>query len=345
MRILIVKLSSIGDVVHAMPAAAALRRAFPDAHMTWAVERVAAPLLVGSPMLDDVVVLDTRRWRRTLRSAATWRAAAASVRALRRRFDLAFDFQGLLKSAAIMRLSGAAVRIGFATDVLREPASRFAYTRQVAVAAAEHVIRKNLRLAAAGGAAAPERYEFPFPPLDEPAAAVARRLESLGAERFVILNPGGGWVTKLWPAERFAALADIVWDRFGLASVVTCGPGEEALAQAITSGARTGRAAYVPTTLLEFVALARRARLFVGGDTGPLHLAAAAGAPIVGVYGPTEPERNGPFAPQDRTVGRDIPCRVNCHRRTCNQHICMEIPVESVAQAVALRLSQAAQTP
>ncbi len=339
MHILIVKLSSIGDVVHAMPAAAALRRAFPEARLTWVVEKVAAPLLVGAPVLDEVVVLDTRGWRKSLRRAETRAAIADRYRAVRRnRPDVALDFQGLLKSAAVARLSGARERIGFSTDALRERASRFGYTRQIPVDDAKHVIFNNLKLAEAIGAVMPERYEFPFPPFDEPAALVAERLAVQGIERFVILNPGGGWVTKLWPPRDFAALVDHVWEEFGLASVVTCGPGEERMAEAIVGGAKSGKAAFIPTTLPELIALIRQAELFVGGDTGPLHLAAAAGTPIVGIYGPTMPERNGPFNPADVTVGRDIPCRVNCHRRTCDHHICMDIPVERVAEAIRQRM-------
>lgn len=341
MHVLIVKLSSIGDVVHAMPAAAALRRAFPDARLTWVVEKVAASLLVGSPILDDVIVLDTRGWRRSLRNAETRSAIADRYRAVRRHSpDIALDFQGLLKSAAVARLSGAPERIGFSTEALREKASRFGYTRQIPVDDTRHVIYNNLQLAVAVGAAMPARYEFPFPPFEEPAARVTERLAAHDIGRFVILNPGGGWVTKLWRTDDFAALADRVWEAFGLPSVVTCGPGEEQMAAAIVSGAKSGRAVFIPTTLPEFVALVRRAALFVGGDTGPLHLAAAAGTPIVGIYGPTMPERNGPFDPADVTVGRDIPCRVNCHRRTCDVHICMDIPVPVVADAVTRRLKR-----
>lgn len=339
MHILIVKLSSIGDVVHAMPAAAALRRGFPDARLTWVVERVAAPLLVGSPVLDEVVVLDTRGWRKSLRRADTRAAIADRYRAVRRhRPDVALDFQGLLKSAAVARLSGAPERIGFSTDALRERASRFGYTRQIPVDDAKHVIFNNLKLAEAVGAPLPEQYEFPFPPLEEPASRVAERLAVHDIGRFVILNPGGGWVTKLWPPTDFAALADHIWEAYGLSSVVTCGPGEERMAETIVNGSKTGKAVFIPTTLLELIALIRRAELFVGGDTGPLHLAAAAGTPIVGIYGPTMPERNGPFDPADLTVGLDIPCRVNCHRRTCNHHICMDIPVERLAEAVRKRM-------
>jgi heptosyltransferase-1 len=162
--------------------------------------------------------------------------------------------------------------------------------------------------------------------------------------RFAILNPGGGWPTKLWPAERFGELADHLYEQHGVVSYITFGPGEEELAKAVASHSRSGAAQVMASTLKQFVALARRAALFVGGDTGPLHLAAAAGAPVVGIYGPTLPERNGPFNPQDITVGRDLWCRAACHRRTCWHWECMDIPTSVVARAASLRLARASET-
>ncbi|OYT71140.1 MAG: lipopolysaccharide heptosyltransferase I [Chloracidobacterium sp. CP2_5A] len=340
MHILIVKLSSIGDVVHAMPAVAALRRAFPAARLTWAVERLAAPLLLGAPGLDDVVVLDTRRWRRQWRAWDTYRQVAASLAQLRAfPVDVALDFQGLMKSAAVAWYSRARRRIGFATEALREKPGRFAYTEQVAVDRREHVIQSNLRLAATLGAPLPETYEFWLPPLEAEQARIAGQLAAHGvAGAFALLNPGGGWVTKRWPPADFGRLADILWQRHGLASVVSYGPGEEPLAKAIRDATQRAPVASFPTTLREYLALAKRATVFVGGDTGPLHLAAAAGTPIVGLYGPTAAERNGPFSRHDQVVGLDLPCRADCHRRTCQQHICMTMSVALVAQAVEARL-------
>ncbi|HKP13714.1 MAG TPA: glycosyltransferase family 9 protein, partial [Blastocatellia bacterium] len=154
---------------------------------------------------------------------------------------------------------------------------------------------------------------------------------------------GGGWRTKLWPAERFGELADHLHEQHGLISYVTFGPGEEGLAQRVAESARSGAAQVIASTLKQFVALSRRAALFVGGDTGPLHLAAAAGAPVVGIYGPTSPERNGPFDPRDITVGRDLWCRADCHRRRCSHWECMDIPLSAVARAAAIRLTGAGE--
>ncbi|MFQ3640398.1 MAG: lipopolysaccharide heptosyltransferase I [Chloracidobacterium sp.] len=340
MHILVVKLSSIGDVVHAMPAVAALRHAFPSARLTWVVEQGAAPLLLGAPGLDEVIVLDTRRWRRQWRAPEVYRQITACLAQLRQpAVDVALDFQGLMKSAVVAWCAGARRRIGFATEALREAMSRFAYTEQVAVNRREHVILANLRLVAALGVPRPETYEFLLPPLADESARVAAQLIAQGVTgRFVLLNPGGGWVTKRWPPADFGQLADVLWERYQLASVVSYGPGEEPLVSEIRAVARCAPVVSFPTTLREYLALAQRAAVFVGGDTGPLHLAAAVGTPIVGLYGPTAAERNGPFAPDDQVVGLDLPCRVDCHRRTCQQHVCMNIAVQRVAQAVEARL-------
>jgi len=340
-HILIVKLSSIGDVVHTMPAAAALRRAFPTARLTWVVERVAAPLLLGAPGLDEVIVLDTRGWRQQWHRWDTLRQATACLaRLCQHPVDVALDFQGLIKSAAVAWYSRARRRIGFATDALREPMSRLAYTEQVAVAPSEHVIRTNLRLVEALGVALPEVYEFWLPPLEDEAAYVSRQLAQHGITgRFALLNPGGGWVTKRWPAANFGHLAELLWRQHGLASVVTYGPGEAWMVEQIRAVVQTAPVVSFPTNLREYLALARRATVFVGGDTGPLHLATAVGTPIIGLYGPTSAERNGPFAATDRVISLDIPCRRNCYRRTCREHICMDISVALVAQAVEKRLT------
>jgi ADP-heptose:LPS heptosyltransferase len=158
--------------------------------------------------------------------------------------------------------------------------------------------------------------------------------------RAAIINPGGGWATKLWAARRYGELADWLWNDCEIESFVTYGAGEEALAREVVSSSRSGMCQALPSTLKQFVALARRAKLFVGGDTGPLHLAAASGTPIVGLYGPTSPERNGPFNTSDITVGRNLWCRTGCYRRKCWHWECMEIPIDEVKQAIRDRLAR-----
>lgn len=353
MRILLVKLSAIGDVVHTLPAAAYLRRVLPDANLSWAVERRAAAILKDSPVIDRLLELDSRALR-NLRFAANPFAAVreqlAPEQSADARFDIAIDFQGLLKSALVAYSVSATRRVGFETAELREPLSRHLLTEQVKTASIAHVIDKNLALAravaatisgetaSADGATSDTRYEFPIAVSPADDEQVEQRLDGR-FQRFAILNPGGGWATKLWGAANFGALADCLWQQHRLPSLVTYGPGEEALAEAVKAASRENAAQPFASTLKQFVALARRAALFVGGDTGPLHLAAACQTPIVGLYGPTAPQRNGPFAQQDLTVGRDLWCRDRCHRRRCWHWECMAIPVETVMQAVAARLS------
>jgi ADP-heptose:LPS heptosyltransferase len=221
-------------------------------------------------------------------------------------------------------------------------------TEQVETSELIHVIDKNLALArealdrnVADKTEIP-RHEYEFPialsPDDE------RYVEGLIDNHpgpFAIINQGGGWPTKLWSSRRYAELADWLWSECSMRSFVTYGPGEEALAQNVASASKSGAVKPVPSTLKQFVALARRASLFVGGDTGPLHLAAASKTPIVGLYGPTSPERNGPFDPQDVTVGRNLWCRPDCHRRSCWHWECMDIPTSEVKRAVLKRLSTA----
>ena len=346
MRILFVKLSSIGDVVHALPALAAVRRAVPGAEISWVVERGAAEILRDNPLVNTLIEVDTKGLRRWPMSGETLPATRRQLRRLRASpFDLAIDFQGLLKSALIARLSGAPRRVGFARTHLREPASRFLLTKTVDVPARSHVIRKNMALAAGAlGLRLPagaDEFEFPVAVSREHEREADALVQNVG-QRFAILNPGGGWPTKLWDAARFGALADSLSLDFGLRSIVTHGPGERELAERAAASSRTGAALVASPSLKGFFALARRAAVYVGGDTGPTHLAVAAGAPVVGLFGPTEWWRNGSPRAEDLCVERDdIGCRADCHRRACSQWVCMDIEVGRVAEAVGERLRRA----
>jgi lipopolysaccharide heptosyltransferase I len=355
MRIIIVKLSSIGDVAHTLPAAAALRRALPAARIAWVVERRASAILKGSPVIDELIEIDTRAWRASLVNSATVAQIREKLASIRNpnegaRADVAIDFQGLIKSGLVAKATGALRRIGFEARELRERASQFFLTEQIETSQFKHVIDKNLALANAvicdAGAAleesnnlSPARYEFPIAVSAEDERYIDEAINMRGG-RFAIINPGGGWPTKLWPASAYGQLADWLSAKHDLISFVTYGPGEESLAQTVASNSQSGAARPLATTLKQFIALARRAVLFIGGDTGPLHLAAASGTPIVGIYGPTSSERNGPFDKRDVTVGRELWCRADCHRRSCWHWECMDIPVSAVAHAVSTRLAK-----
>jgi lipopolysaccharide heptosyltransferase I len=348
MHILIVKLGSIGDIVHALPSLAAIKRALPRAHVSWVVEKRAAEILRDNPFLDRLIEVDTKALRRVPVSGETLLAPRQQLRRLRASaFDVAIDFQGLLKSSFIALLSGAPRRYGFAPGALREPASRFLLTNTVRVPLrGTHIIHKNLALVAGAlGIEVPtdaKDFEFPM------AVGIEHKREAeeftRGTEgQFAILNPGGNWVTKLWSAARFGALADELWTHHNLHTLVTYGPGERELAEAVVSASRTGQTKAANPTLKGFYALARCASIYVGGDTGPTHLAVAAGAPVVGLFGPTEWWRNGSPRAEDICVERnDINCRVDCHRRVCSQWICMDIEVERVLSAVSERLRRSA---
>ncbi|HMG34493.1 MAG TPA: glycosyltransferase family 9 protein [Blastocatellia bacterium] len=349
MKLLVIKLSSIGDVVHALPAVSLIRRELPNAEISWIVERRASDVLVGSPVIDDLIVIDSRSWRAQPFSPATIEDYKSCRRRLGTGFDVAIDFQGLLKSGIVASFSGATRRIGFETSELRESVSRYWLTEQVTTSQCQHVIQKNCALARAAlnqSDTAPlsestllGNYEFPIALSRDDELYAGQIREQMGGA-FAILNPGGGWPTKLWAAQNYGALADRLWTERSLPSIVTYGPGEELLARTVADSSNSGRCTPVPSTLKQFVALSRQASVFVGGDTGPLHLAAAAGTPIVGLYGPTASARNGPFHPDDITVSRDLWCRANCHRRKCWHWECMDIRVDSVAAAVADRLDR-----
>jgi heptosyltransferase I len=353
MLILLVKLSSIGDVVHTLPAAALLRQALPDARISWVVDRRASALIKESPVIDQLIEVDTRAWRHDIFRTSAIRNVRSQLSQLRQasngtgQADIALDFQGLMKSGLVAFASRAKRRIGFETGDLREKASKLFLTEQAKTSHLMHVIDKNLALARAAipeSVAKPTRhqtdpsaYEFPISVSAEDERYAEGTTE--GHSRFAIINPGGGWATKLWTPELYAALADWLWEESGVSSFVTYGPSEEALAQAVVSSARSPSVRPIASTLKQFVAIARRAALFVGGDTGPLHLAAASGTPIVGLYGPTSPIRNGPFNPRDITVGRDLWCRPDCHRRRCWHWECMDISLSDVKRAVVRRLA------
>lgn len=333
MKALVVRLSSIGDVVHTLPCLDALHRAGHSAG--WLAEAPSRDLLAGHPLLTCRVEPPRSR-------AFRFGPARDAVAALRREhFDIALDFQGLWKSAAWARLSGARRVRGYAGRFRREPASacligeRFDQPDD-----AVHVIDKNLALLRGIGIDAVGSREFSLPTTSSAAERVARGLSELRVERFALLNPAGGWKSKLWPPECYGRLARGLQER-GVASVVSWGPGEQALAGEVVDASGGVARLSFPTTLSEFAELARRAALIVAADTGPLHIACAVGAPAVGLYGPTDPARNGPFSVEDEVVRRAPPC-APCHKRSCAVHanIMSQIPGDEVLAAAERRLGR-----
>jgi lipopolysaccharide heptosyltransferase I len=307
-RVALVKLSSLGDVVHALPVAASLRAARPRARLLWIVERREAAVLRDHPDLDEVIVADTRGWRRA-RGPAALRAALADVIALRRRLrqariDVAIDLQGLIKSGAVARASGAPLRIGFAAGWGREPLSAlFTNRRVLPPPSARHVIGQYLALLAPLGIET-RTLEFRLPSAPAAEARMEEWLATAGLKphrRLVVLNPGAGREAKRWPIGHFAILARRLAHEAAAQVVVSWGPGEEPAARAIVRDAPPALLA-PPTDLDALLALLRRASVVVAGDTGPLHMAAALGTPCVGLYGPTSAVRNGPYGAGQRAL-------------------------------------------
>lgn len=341
MHFLVVKLSAIGDVVHTLPAIAALRNAYPESRITWIAEKAAANILLGNKTIDELIVIDTKKWRKNFWQPKIWKEVIQTIRKVRNiPIDIAFDFQGLLKSGLITILSGSKKRLGFSDNGLREKASRLFLSDQINIDDKVHIIEKNLELVRSLGIEA-KTYEFPFGLSENEESYIDGLLAKYKLKEFAIINPGGGWPTKIWSPKRFGELSDWLWENYQLASLVTFGPGEEALADAVVSSASLGKVYKATTNLKQFITLAKRATIFIGGDTGPLHLAAAAGTPIVGIYGPTLATRNGPFNAKDITIGLDLSCRIECHRRKCpTKNECMDISVEMVANGIEKRLEK-----
>lgn len=333
MRILIVRLSSLGDIIHALPVAAAVRRTFPEAQIDWVVDERYRDILDLVPVIDRAIVLR----RRAVSSLGAIRSLVREVR--QGRYDVAMDVQGLVKSAVVARLSGAPRIIGFSKAHLREPPAALFYTEKRDPTGARHVVDRNLSLAVALGARQ-ARWEFPIDVAQSDAAARVRHMLGLGSTgRFAIVNPGANWPNKRWPPERFGVLASALHRRHALPSAVLWGPAEEALARAVVESSE-GAAAMMPeTTVREVVAVAHAAALVVSGDTGPLHIAAALGTPVVGIYGPTDPARNGPWSTADVVVSRydacGCPFRRSCHRR---DWCFADIMPDEVVSAVERRL-------
>lgn len=359
-RILIVRLSALGDIVHAVPVLSALRRHDPAAEIDWLVEEAYAPVLSLVPGLDRRVIVraapSTRDSVLPTGGAPTWsQAGPRAQRAVvfhggvgylkamaylrRQRYDIALDLQGLIKSAVWARVSGARRVVGFARAHLREPHAAWLYTETVTPPDTPHVIRKNLAVAAHLGATV---VPFDLPVDPGPRPDLRRRIEeAIGPARYAVLNPGAAWPNKRWPPERFGALAEALLHRHGLVSFVTWGPAERALAEGIVHA--SGGAAHLapPTDIADLAALMRGAALVVAGDTGPLHIAAAMGAPIVGLYGPTWPERNGPWDPADEVISRAGQCQCH-HKRQCQIGApCIEdITLDEVVAAADRRIER-----
>ena len=327
-RILISRLSAIGDCLHTLPVLCALRDAMPTAFIAWVVEGRNGDLLRGHPALDELVVVK-RGW---LKSPSATFALRRQLHALN--IDTAIDVQGLTKSAVASWLSGAKTRIGFAGVDGRELSpwlNNFRIRPQ-----ATHVVDRNLELLQALEINRPlAKFDLVENPSDGSAADCIVNQSGLHPG-FAIINPGAGWKSKLWPRDRFAAVAQYLGREHGLPSLVVWAPGvERDWAQEIVAQSNGHALIAPPTTLTELASLCRRASLFISSDTGPLHIAAAVGTPCVGLFGPMPAERNGPYGAKHIAIQEMQLTGRSRERRNAGPESMEAISVERVSDACA----------
>jgi heptosyltransferase I len=341
-KILIVKLSAIGDVVHALPALNALRTRFPRAWITWLVEEAAAPLILGHPALDRVLISRRKQWTKGLKTPA-WRenltAMGDFVRRLRDTpYDMIIDLQASLKGAALILLARGRKKIGYGPGMTHQEESFRVLNRRIPMISMEvHALDRNLRLLEAIGVPCREiSYRLPVSPADR---RHARRLLMEAGKNTngpaVAINPVAKWESKLWIENRFARVADQLVERYG-AAVCFTGAGEDIPVIDRIQSMMRHRSANLAgrTSLLELAALYGQVDCVISTDTGPMHIAAAAEAPVVAIFGPTAPWRTGPHGSKHQVLQADLPC-VPCFRRHCPDCPCMAaVTVDDVLNAL-----------
>ena len=327
MNILVVRLGALGDIVHTIPAVAALRRAYPAARIDWLVEAKHSEILDLVPVIDRLIVVRDP-------SFLAWVDATRQVRPSR--YDVALDFQGLMKSAVLARASGARRVLGFSIWHVREKGARPFYSEGVDVESV-HVIQKNLRLLEGLGL---EQTSIEFPLIRVDSRARDTMVEQAGSAPYAVINPGAAWPNKRWPAQLYGELASFLLEVRGIVPFVLWGPAEAPLAQAVVDASAGAARLAPPTRIADMVEVFRTAALVISGDTGPLHIAAAVGTPTVSIFGPTDPARNGPHAPADIAVSRFTSCGCPYDRRCHMSEWCLaSLPVAEVTAAVQQRLA------
>lgn len=326
-RFLLVRLGSLGDIVHALPAASAIRDTFPTARIDWVVDSKWKRLLEGNPDLNNVISLQSK-------SAGGISAAVRQLRSAK--YTHAIDFQGLYKSALLAFASGASRRIGFQSSYAREGFASVLYTDRLNPQG-PHKVDHNLTLAErAGVRIVNPRFPLVIRPDDE--EGVSHELAARGLQEYFVLNPGGGWRSKCWPAERYGALHGQLAQRYHLRGIITCGPGEEDLAQEIIRAGGNPAPVALALELGPLMAALRRAKFVVSADTGPLHLASALRTPLVGLFGPTDPTRNGPYSAEDIVIRNPRFSETTYRRGASYSPAMLSITVEQVVDAVERRL-------
>ncbi len=329
-RFVVVRLGSLGDIVHTFPAVAGLRESFPGAEIVWLTHPRWMDLVGSSGLATEIWPVDSR-------DLGSVRQVIGKLR--KRKWDAALDYQGLWKSAFLPFLGGVSRRVGFSSATIREFGVPILYTDRVECRAT-HIADQNGELSFRAGAKKPVgRVGLQITDADR--WRVRADLAKDGLSRYVVLSPGGGWRSKCWPAERFGALCQQIRKEIDLACVINYGPGEESLAREVEAASGNAKPISYDGQMGTLQALLRDARCIVGGDTGPLHLAIALGTPAVALYGPTDPMRNGPYPPGE--VVLRSPVAVTSHRRSSTTDpSLLELSVDAVFAAVKQRLGSRA---
>lgn len=348
-QILIVRTSALGDILHGMPVAAALKKRYPSCRITWVIDERYQELLAGHPCVDKMVPVRFKEGLRSLLNARARRNWTRVVRQLRSLcLDVAIDLQGLIRSGLITCLSGAQVRIGFPKEYVREtPSLLFTNVRPQSIPPRSHVIDRNLALLHPLGICTQEKRFF-FRVLPSVEEGIQRYMSKtgVGSEALrVAVNPAAGWITKQWSPQRYAEIADRISEAWDAAVFLLWGPGERELARQVRGHMRRPGHLVPEMGLAALVAFLRGCDLFIGGDSGPMHLASALGVPVLGLYGPSDPVRNGPFQGLYRVVTASAPCGP-CYKRNCATTACMDsIPVEQVWEVLEGLLERLAERP
>ena len=325
-RFVVVRLGSLGDIVHTFPAVAGLRESFPTSEIVWLTHPRWVDLIACSGLASEIWPVDSR-------DLASVRRVIAKLRS--NKWDAAIDYQGLWKSASLPFFAGIAKRIGFSSATIREFGVPVLYTDRVACNPA-HIADQNGELSLRAGAKHPVG-RVVLQVADADAERVRADLKENGLGRYVVLSPGGGWGSKCWPAERFGALCQKIQNELGLPCVINYGPGEEALVSQVQAASGRVNPISYNGELGQLCALLRDALCIVGGDTGPLHLAVALGTPAVALFGPTDPSRNGPYPPGE-IVLRSPQAVTTYGRSESTDPSLLQLSVDTVFSAVEQRL-------
>lgn len=342
-NILLIKMSSLGDILHTLPFAAALRQRFPQARITWLVHPQFAGFVPDPPVIDEVLYFDKVKFKKQslLEKLRYFREMRALLHS--KHFDLVIDMQGLFKSAVLAAISGCSERIGYCE--LREGSS-FVSRAITGAHSKDHVIERYLDVARYLGARVDslEDVRFPLPDLAKESAAVRSKLQAAGWQggAYVVIVPGARWETKVWPVEHYIALAQKLVAE-GTAVVLAGGPDDAAKGAAIAASCGSSLVLDLTgqTTLRELAALIKGAQFYISGDTGPLHFAAALKKPLIAMYGPTRADRTGPYGSKNSTVLLSPAECAGCLRKHCSSWHCMhDITPEQVYKIYREKVAQ-----